>query len=478
MAIKETIKKALQTLPPDTKLKPLGDSGHCSPHWDCQPRDSHGRWVEGSQYIPKAKLHLYDVVAKAKGNKRQILARKTAPYSPTSIKNNRIPSLQDRLKSALGGSINTTDQSKSIPTGVGMHEKLKSALAQNAQKAKNQIDAHTQKRIDDAQNQFDQAAKTLKLKQSQAEANATKIYTPQQAAAHKNLKEVEIPKATDKLARAEKELSAAKAAANLHFEAGKPMDVRDLATPLFEHEQGLANSDKSLNFNLKSHEAAQLPQGHHLREKFEQDVAAFSKAKKVAPNLSTQEFKAINHYTGSGYVGINGALRGLQENPNSEQAQQQRVQAKVLHQALQKIPTFEGTVRRDTRIPTKDLGQYQEGRIVTFHGATSTTTDLSGKVTANYGKQSKADALAGATKNESAKASKYEELAKSAGIRSLPPEASTQVEYRIKSKSGRQIADISKAAKESEVVLPHGWQGKVTKIEDNNGVKRIHLEEI
>ncbi len=387
-----------------------------SNHWQQQPRDKEGRWRQGTEYIPLAKR----------------------------------PHIQEMQRTPIRG---MSRGNSPTPVDHAKHQ------------------AHIE-----AQKHFDNAADILKRKQSQLELLKTRVNTAADAVKYKRLKNIEIPQAHSALTDAESKLKKAHAALHGDFKSGVAMSKKDLESPLSENELEIAKKDLKLagDPNL----ARWLPKGHSQREAYDRDRDALKKAKQVAPDLTSHEFKAINNYTGHGYVAMNGAFRGLQLDPSSENAQSQRVHAKVLHQALSKAPVFKGEVRRDTRIPTSELSNYHVGKSVEFHGVTSTSKDLTGRETANYGSQSKTDILAGKTNNESSKASKYEDLAKAHGIRVLPQDASSQVEYRITTKSGRDISGISKAAKESEIALPHGFKGKITKIEDaGNGVKRVHIHE-
>jgi hypothetical protein len=128
----------------------------------------------------------------------------------------------------------------------------------------------------------------------------------------------------------------------------------------------------------------------------------------VPEPLSPQELSALADYTGLGHEDLNDALRG----GSVDASQLSRVEA--LNRALDKLPAHEGPVFRGTNLPPEVLGQYQPGAIVTESGFLSTSRDLT---------VAQSEAFAG------------------------------NVEFRILSKSGRDISSLSVLPDEQEVLF-------------------------
>jgi hypothetical protein len=128
----------------------------------------------------------------------------------------------------------------------------------------------------------------------------------------------------------------------------------------------------------------------------------------VAEPLAPEEQSALADYSGLGYEDLNDALR----NSSMDASQQARVDA--LNQALEKLPPHEGPVFRGTNLPPEVLAQYQPGAIVSESAFLSTSMDLT---------VAQSDAFAG------------------------------NVEFRILSKSGRDISSFSVIPAEQEVLF-------------------------
>jgi hypothetical protein len=128
----------------------------------------------------------------------------------------------------------------------------------------------------------------------------------------------------------------------------------------------------------------------------------------VPEPLSPQELSALADYTGLGHEDLNDVLRG----GSVDASQLARVEA--LNRALDKLPAHEGPVFRGTNLPPEVLGQYQPGAIVTESGFLSTSRDLT---------VAQSEAFAG------------------------------NVEFRILSKSGRDISSLSVLPDEQEVLF-------------------------
>lgn len=87
-------------------------------------------------------------------------------------------------------------------------------------------------------------------------------------------------------------------------------------------------------------------------------------------DLTIPEAVAIREYTGFGSFEINAFLNGISDKDMSNIAD-------LLRQALAKLPNYQGTVVRRTKLPTEILEQHQIGKIVEYPAFTSTT---SGKI--------------------------------------------------------------------------------------------------
>ena len=132
-----------------------------------------------------------------------------------------------------------------------------------------------------------------------------------------------------------------------------------------------------------------------------------------APSLTPQDLSAFANYTGPGHEYLNEALR-----TGTLDASQQ-AQVDVLSQALEKLPPHHGPVFRGTNLPADVLAQYQPGAVVSESAFFSTTTDL---------KVAQSPAFAG------------------------------NVEFRIRSTTGRDISSFSILPSEQEVLFPNGVQ--------------------
>jgi len=249
------------------------------------------------------------------------------------------------------------------------------------------------------------------------------------------------------------------------FDRNKPMSREEVYSPLNAQEMAILRSTldppDSIAGNL-SRARQDLTSGPTAAK----EVLRKLQSEGIAKDMTVTEVQAIRAYTGSAYAGINGALRGMQEDPTSNLAERQRLLARQVNQAIQKLPAYQGEVYRGTSLPKSELAKYKEGEVVSFSGLSSTTTDL------GTAKEYRA-------KQPISKASNYAELAQRGGIKiSSKSEEYESVEFKIQSKSGRDISSISSRSFEKEVLLPHGWQGKVTKRETVNGKLVISLEEV
>jgi hypothetical protein len=127
-----------------------------------------------------------------------------------------------------------------------------------------------------------------------------------------------------------------------------------------------------------------------------------------AAAMTSEELSAVGHYTGLGFEDLNSALR----TNTMDASQQARVGA--LNQALDKLPPYTGSVFRGTNLPAEALAQYQPGSIVSESAFLSTTKDI---------KVAQSPAFAG------------------------------NVEFRILSRTGRDISSLSMIPGEEEVLF-------------------------
>jgi hypothetical protein len=132
-----------------------------------------------------------------------------------------------------------------------------------------------------------------------------------------------------------------------------------------------------------------------------------------AEPLATEHLSAVADYTGPGHDDLNSALR----NGTMDASQQARVEA--LNQALEKLPPHHGPVFRGTHLPDDELARYQPGVVVTERAFVSTSVD---PAVARFA------AFAG------------------------------NVEFKILSRTGRDISSVSTFPSEREVLFPTGVQ--------------------
>ena len=132
-----------------------------------------------------------------------------------------------------------------------------------------------------------------------------------------------------------------------------------------------------------------------------------------AAPLTPEHLSAVADYTGPGHEDLNSALR----NGTMDASQQAHVEA--LNQALEKLPPHHGPVFRGTHLPDDELARYQPGVVVTERAFVSTSVD---PAVARFA------AFAG------------------------------NVEFKILSRTGRDISSVSMFPSEREVLFPTGVQ--------------------
>jgi hypothetical protein len=133
----------------------------------------------------------------------------------------------------------------------------------------------------------------------------------------------------------------------------------------------------------------------------------------TAQPLTSQDLSALNNYTGPGHVDLNDALR----NGTLDASHHARVDA--LNRALDKLPPYSGPVVRGTDLPADVLARYQPDAIITEPAFLSTSMEPA--------------------------------VAQSSAF-------SGNVEFRILSKTGRDISSFSLFPSEREVLFPNGTQ--------------------
>jgi ADP-ribosyltransferase exoenzyme len=131
----------------------------------------------------------------------------------------------------------------------------------------------------------------------------------------------------------------------------------------------------------------------------------------AAPSLTSGDLSALSEYTGLGHEDLNDTLR----NQTVDASQQARVDA--LNRALDKLPPYEGPVVRGTDLPADVLAQYQPGAAVTEPAFFSTSMNPA---------VPQSTAFAG------------------------------NVEFRVLSRTGRDISSFSMFPTEQEVLFPSG----------------------
>jgi NAD:arginine ADP-ribosyltransferase len=150
--------------------------------------------------------------------------------------------------------------------------------------------------------------------------------------------------------------------------------------------------------------------------------------------LTSEHLSALSDYTGLGHEDLNGALR----NGTMDASQQARVEA--LNQALQKLPPHHGPVFRGSHLPDDELARYQPGVVVTERAFLSTSMDPA--------------------------------VARFAAFEG-------NVEFKILSKTGRDISSVSMFPTEREVLFPTGVQFYVLdrRTDPRTGRKMIEMIE-
>jgi hypothetical protein len=177
------------------------------------------------------------------------------------------------------------------------------------------------------------------------------------------------------------------------------------------------------------------------RKRFKERI--FEPYKKIMPKkpikeLMLRESALIYWYSAEGYEEINSKLREGKKHPYET----------MLNHALLKLPAFDGVVYRGVNMYKKDLQRYIDafnnrgGEIITEPAFTSTSENKS--------------------------------IAKGFYKSDIP----IRVLFKIFSKKGRIITNISKMSDEKEVLFCSKSQFKVLNITEKEGIHEITMEEI
>lgn len=89
-------------------------------------------------------------------------------------------------------------------------------------------------------------------------------------------------------------------------------------------------------------------------------------AAKLGYPISGFQYALIRNYINGGYKSVNGALR------SGSPSIKQHVYARLVNNAIDKLPKFTGTVTRGTTLTPEQLAVYKPGHVVTEQGFTST----------------------------------------------------------------------------------------------------------
>lgn len=117
-------------------------------------------------------------------------------------------------------------------------------------------------------------------------------------------------------------------------------------------------------------------------------------AQKPQPNLrgnppgwTDADSTALSDYTGSGFKDLNAGLR------EGHLTADQQARVDSIDSALSKLPDYQGTVVRGTKLPPEVLAKYQEGATVTEDAFTSSSRTADGAFTGGDNDVSDADRL-------------------------------------------------------------------------------------
>lgn len=122
--------------------------------------------------------------------------------------------------------------------------------------------------------------------------------------------------------------------------------------------------------------AAETPEQTSQREKLARETLCekvkytlycnyhFSKEETPA-QLNDLENRSIRFYTGAGYLEINTALRAKRQDFDPL--------VETIHRGLEKLPKYQGIVRRGALLPQERLQEHQVGQIVQYDAFTSTS---------------------------------------------------------------------------------------------------------
>jgi hypothetical protein len=220
----------------------------------------------------------------------------------------------------------------------------------------------------------------------------------------------------------------------------------------------------------------------NLNQKKEAEALASRINQATGSNITPLDAAVIKKYTNSNfYVASNETLRGQLSSKGLAVQQAQSAYARQINQSLQKLPKYRGEVTRVAPLSEKDLGNYQVGKSFTWNGMTSTSKDnvsaygdTSGKQKLQTFTNKSGDTYKGISYSGNHAVANYRADAFREHGFNIPSSANTSsVTFKINSKSGRDISSIGRDG-DNEVLLPHGFKGKVTRREGNT----IYIDEV
>lgn len=144
---------------------------------------------------------------------------------------------------------------------------------------------------------------------------------------------------------------------------GHDVNCRCVQIPVLDVEQEKQITEQYEVNKVK--EAISPPQYKHHVGEIEQNPIAMEFVKKY--NLSTKEAVSIRDYTAHSYAKINSQLREDKTTPSI------LMMAKVINNALNKMPSYQGKVWRDVDLPDSVLSSYIVGGIVAEKGFSSSS---------------------------------------------------------------------------------------------------------
>jgi hypothetical protein len=250
---------------------------------------------------------------------------------------------------------------------------------------------------------------------------------------------------------------------------GKPVSIKEANRPLSDGER----------MRVKAY----IGNYRNVEQKKEFNKIAETLNKATGGNVSGLDAAVIKKYTNTNYyISANETLKGAESSKSLQTKQAQLAYAKQLNQSIQKIPPYRGEVFRNAPISAKDNANlYQVGKTVQWNGMTSTSKsnvtaygDISGKPKLQKFISRSGDTYTGIAHKGNHAVANYREYGyKDHGFKPRGSADDVPVTFRINTKSGRDISSIGRTG-DNEVIIPHGFKGKVTRREGNT----IYIDEV